>query len=223
MPTRIFAALAVIAAVAATAFWLAAPRAGGPVGLGAAEAQVAGGSDIDMSLYREMSMGDPDAPVTVIEYASFTCPHCATFHSNVLPRLRETYIETGRIHYVTREVYFDPYGLWAGLLARCGDGERYFGIVDLLFSQQREWAASNDGAVVANNLRRLGRIAGFSNDEIDACLENRDLAQALVAAYQQNAGRDNIRGTPSFVINGELHPNMSFADFSRVLDGLLDG
>lgn len=222
MKKSFLAAIAVVGAIAAGAFWMAAPPAVGPITLGAAEAQAAAG-DVDTSLYREMSMGNPDAPVTVIEYASFTCPHCATFHANVLPRLRASYIDTGQVHWITRDVYFDAYGLWAGMLARCGDGERYFGIIDMLFSQQREWTGGSDSGQVANNLRRLGRIAGFTTAEVDACLENRDLAQALVAAYQQNAGRDNIRGTPSFVINGTLHPNMSYEDFSRVLDGLLDG
>lgn len=214
------AALA-LAIVAGGAAWWSSQQASGTQlpQLGAAEAQTTG--DADTSRVIEMTLGNPDAPVTVVEYASFTCPHCANFHRNVLPEIKANYIDSGQVHWIKREVYFDPYGLWAGMVARCGGEERYFGIVDMIYETQRDWAAGNDGAQVADNLRRLGRRAGLNNDELNACLEDQDMAQAMVAVYQANASADNVRATPSFMINGTAHPNMSYGDFATVLDGLL--
>lgn len=190
------------------------------VPLGAVSAQSADGADT--SLVADMVLGDPDAPVTVIEYASFTCPHCRTFHKTVLPQLKANYIDTGQVRFIHREVYFDRYGLWAGMVARCGGEERYFGIIDLIYDQQSEWTASNDPAVVADNLRRIGRTAGMSNEQVDACLQDADMANAMVAAYQEHAEADGINSTPSFVIDGRRYSNMSYADFAALLDEKLE-
>lgn len=175
-------------------------------------------TEADFARVPDMSRGDPDAPVTVIEYASLTCPHCATFHRNVMPRLKEEYVDTGQVYFITREVYFDRYGLWAAMLARCGGEARYFPMIEMIFENQREWASSNDPAVVVENLRRLGRRSGLSNDEVDACLQDADQARAMVAVYQHHATNDRIEATPSFVVDGELHSNMSFEAFSALLD-----
>ena len=172
---------------------------------------------VDTSGVIEMALGDPDAPVTIVEYSSFTCPHCATFNQGVFRQLMEEYVETGQVHFIKREVYFDAYGLWAALVARCGGAERYHGIVEMIYQQQRRWAGSNDGAEVASNLRRIGRQAGLDNDQLDACLADRAKATALMEVYRSNAERYGIRATPSFVINGELHGNMSLAEFRDVI------
>jgi len=187
------------------------------VPFGAASAQSA-----DTSAVPDMAIGDPDAPVTVIEYASFTCPHCRTFHKTVFPELKANYIDTGQVRFIHREVYFDRYGLWAGMVARCGGEERYFGIVDLIYDQQSEWTASNDPAVVADNLRRIGRTAGMSDEVVDACLQDADMANAMVARYQETAEADGINSTPSFVIDGRRYSNMSYADFATLLDEKLE-
>lgn len=186
------------------------------VSLGAVQAQE--NAEIDTSIVQEMALGDPDAPVTVIEYASFTCPHCATFHDAVLPEIKKNYVDTGKVRFVYREVYFDRYGLWAGMVARCGDGTRYFGLVDMIYDQQREWARGSDPATVAGNLRKIGLTAGLEPDTIDACLSDAEKAQAMYALYQQNAAADGIDSTPSFVIDGQKYSNMSYADFSAILD-----
>lgn len=189
-------------------------------GFGAAEAQQA--SEADLSLVKEMTLGQPDAPVQVIEYVSFTCPHCASFHVNAWEQLKENYVDTGKISFTVREVYFDRYGLWAGMVARCGGGEdRYFGIVDILFETQRDWTSPGEPVGIVEKLRGIGRQAGLSNAELDTCLNDAATAQALVATYQKNATADDVRGTPTFMINGEKHSNMSYADFARTLDGYL--
>lgn len=171
----------------------------------------------------EMALGSPDAPVTVIEYASFTCPHCANFHQNVFPQIKANYIDTGKVRFVYREVYFDRFGLWAGMVARCGGPDRYFGIVSMLYDKQREWAAGSDPATIAGNLRTLGKVAGLSEADLDACLSDADKAQAMVAVWEENRQRDGIDSTPSFVIDGQKYSNMSYEDFAAILDGKLGG
>lgn len=176
---------------------------------------------VDTSRVIEMVQGNPDAAVTVMEFASFTCPHCANFHAGVYRQLKEAYIDTGLIRFVYREVYFDAYGLWAALVARCGGEMRYFGVVDMLYAEQSQWARGADGGAVADSLRRIGRRAGMSDDELNACLTDRDMAMAMMQVYQEGATEFGVRSTPSFVINGTLHSNMSFAEFQAILDPLL--
>ena len=166
----------------------------------------------------EMTKGDPEAPVEVIEYASYTCPHCATFHQNVLPQLEEDYIDPGKVHFTYREVYFDKYGMWASMIARCGGEERFFGITDLLYEAQSDWSRAGSDVAVANELRKIGRLAGLGEERIEACLNDADKLRALVGWYQENATEHGIRSTPSFVIDGETYDNMSYADFSDLLD-----
>ncbi|MDA7426424.1 DsbA family protein [Thalassococcus lentus] len=171
----------------------------------------------------EMVQGNPDATVEVIEYASFTCPHCASFHSTAYKQLRSDYIDTGKIKFVYREVYFDKYGMWGSLIARCAGPEKFFGIVDLIYKGQNEWARAGSDAAIADELRKIGRLAGMSTEQMDACLADGAKLEQLVGWYQQNAERDDINSTPSFVINGQKYSNMNFSDFSAILDEQLGG
>lgn len=166
----------------------------------------------------EMSEGDPDAPVTIIEYASFTCPHCAAFNAEVMPQLKANYIDTGKARLVFREVYFDRAGLWASMIARCAPKDRYFGMVDVLFAQQNDWATAQTNEEFVEKLYGIGRQAGLTKEEMDACMSDQDFAEALVKSYQENATADQIDSTPSFVINGEKYGNMNYAEFARILD-----
>ncbi|WP_209424968.1 DsbA family protein [Pararhodobacter sp. SW119] len=220
--TPLIAAAAVaVLAVGGYALWSTSGPAEAPGstqigGMNSAQAQTASAS-VDTSGIVEMSLGDPDAPVTIIEYSSFTCPHCANFNQGVYRELIENYVDTGQVHYIKREVYFDAYGLWAALVARCAGPERYHGVVEMLYQDQRQWAGSSDGAVVAENLRRIGRRAGMDNAQLDACLSDRDKASALMELYRENAERDGIRSTPSFVINGQTFGNMGYAEFEAAI------
>ncbi|WP_099827801.1 DsbA family protein [Oceaniglobus indicus] len=183
----------------------------------AAQAQDGAAADADLSLVQEMTLGNPDAAVTVIEYASFTCPHCRTFHEGPFQKLKADYIDTDKINFVYREVYFDRPSLWAGMVARCGGPLRYFGISSLIYDQQDEWARG-EPAEIAASLRRIGKTAGLSDEQLDACMQDADKAQALVATYEKNAAADNITATPSFVIDGETMKNMSYEEMSKILD-----
>lgn len=166
-------------------------------------------------------IGEADAPIEMVEYASYTCPHCASFHADVYPQLKADYIDTGKVKFVFREVYFDQFGLAAGLLARCGGDDRYFGLVDLLFEKQSEWARG-EGDQIVQNLYRIGRQAGMENDQMQACLQDRDLSTQLVEDFRLKAGRDGVNATPSFVINGELVSNQGWTSLKSHLDGLLN-
>nr|WP_231575850.1 DsbA family protein [Pseudorhodobacter ferrugineus] len=175
----------------------------------------------DLPVVPDMAIGNMDSKVVLTEYASYTCPHCATFHSEVFKDLKRDYIDTGKIKFVYREVYFDRYGLWAAMIARCGGEMRYFGIQDLLFANLTEWAGSDDPAKVVDNLRRLGRTAGLEDAAMDACLNDGAMAQAMVNKYQADSEADGINSTPSFVLNGVKHSNMNYADLKALLDAEL--
>jgi len=216
---KIIAGVAVVLGLGIAAFWYASgsgtQATNAPLlsPISSAEAQ-----EIDTSSVMEMALGDPNASITVIEYASYTCPHCARFHEDVFKDLKANYIDTGKINFVYREVYFDRLGLWAGMLARCAGPDAYFDVANLLYEQQPDWSRAGDPADVAAALRRLGLSAGMSGEQIDACMQDGDLAQAMVAVFQQNAETDNVRATPSFIINGEPYSNMSYSDFAALLD-----
>lgn len=169
----------------------------------------------------DMAMGPADAKVTVVEYASYTCPHCAHFDADVMPKLKADYIDAGKIRFVYREVYFDKYGLWAAMVARCGGEMRYFPIQDMLYSTQAEWLKSGNDAGIADALRKIGLKAGIDKDALAACMNDGKMAEAMVATYQANATKDGIDSTPSFVINGEKYSNMSYEDFAKILDAKL--
>ena len=183
---------------------------------GAANAQTADGA---LPEVMEMVQGNPDAAVEVIEYASFTCPHCANFHANQYQSLKANYIDTGKIRFVYREVYFDRPGLWASMIARCpGTPEFFFGMSEILYEKQREWLASGDPATIVQDLRKLGKTAGLDDAALDACLSDGPKAESLFTWYQENADRDGITGTPSFMIDGQKYSNMAYDEFAAILD-----
>lgn len=188
--------------------------------VGAASAQEA---EVDTSTITEMVMGAEDAPVTLIEYASYTCPHCANFHTGVLKQLKEEYIDTGKMKLIYREVYFDRYGLWASMIARCGGPEKFFGISDLIYKGQSDWSRAGGASEIIDALRKIGGIAGLDKDTVEACLQDGTKAQTLVAWYQENATADGVESTPSFVLNGTRIANQSYEDFKALIDAELEG
>lgn len=188
----------------------------------AEESAEAAEEDVDTSSIVEMSMGNPDAEVTVIEYASFTCPHCANFHQNQFKELKSDYIDTDKIHFIYRDVYFDRYGLWASMVARCGGEERFFGIADMLYKQQRDWIGNGqDPVAIADRLRKIGKVAGLEEDQLEACLTDNQKAKTLVAWYQEHAEEDDVSSTPTLIINGEKHSNMAYDELKDMLDEAL--
>jgi len=166
----------------------------------------------------DMVQGAEDAPITVIEYASFTCPHCARFHSDVYKLLRKNYIDTGKIKFIFREVYFDKYGMWASMIARCSGPDRFFGMTDLILNSQSTWARAGDDLAIVEALRKIGRLSGMQDVALDSCLQDGDKLRALVGWYKENAQRDGIQSTPSFLIDGQPYKNMDYEEFAKILD-----
>ncbi|WP_204112436.1 DsbA family protein [Shimia biformata] len=214
-------ALVVLVALAGGIWWVSQPATtSAGVELPAFGAAQASESSVEVT---EMVLGSEDAPVTMIEYASFTCPHCASFHQNVFKQLKADYIDTGKVRFIYRDVYFDKFGLWAAMVARCGGEEKFFGISDLLYKSQSEWSRAGDPVAIADSLRKIGRLAGLTDDQLNSCLTDEAKAKTLVGWYQENVAKDDISGTPSFVINGKKHSNMSYDEMKSLLDPLVDG
>ena len=209
------AALALVL-IAGGGLWLTQQGGGSPAELpmGAANAQAA---EVDTSTVQDMVIGSEDAPVEVVEYASFTCPHCANFHDTVYGKLKADYIDTGKVKFTYREVYFDKYGMWASMIARC-EPSKFFGITDLIYKGQSEWVRAGADGAIADELRKIGLLSGIEKDQLEACLTDGDKLRTLVAWYQENATRDDVTSTPTFLIDGKKYSNMNYEDFSAILD-----
>lgn len=169
----------------------------------------------------DIALGEANAPLTIVEYASFTCPHCAAFHGENLPKLKAEYIDTGKVRFIQRDVYFDAVGLWAGILARCGGDEKYYPVADMLFDEQKTWLDAKTGDEIAANLRKIGAKAGMTPDQMDACWADKQKVADLVATFQKHATEDKIDGTPSFVIGGEKVQNQPWEDMKKIIDAKL--
>ena len=170
----------------------------------------------------EMMQGKQDAPIEMIEYASFTCPHCATFHADVYPKLKVNYIDKGLIKFIYREVYFDKYGMWASMIARCAGADRFFGMTDQIYRKQSNWARADSDVAIVTQLRKIGLLAGLDESQLSSCLQDGVKLRAVVEWYSENAKRDEIKSTPTLIINGEKHSNQSYEQLTEILDGILE-
>jgi len=174
------------------------------------------------NIYLDMVKGNSDAKVTIVEYASFTCPYCATFHKEIFPQLKEQYIDTGKVKFIYREVYFDAPGLWGGLLARCVSPKKYFGVVDLLYKKQSKWASGSTEKEILNELFSIGRQVGMEDEQINKCMQNKEKSLKMIDAYLENSKIDKISSTPSLVINGKLLKPNNFDDLAVEIDKILE-
>lgn len=180
-------------------------------------------AEVDTSDIPEMVLGNPEADVTVIEYASFTCPYCAKFHAEAYDDLKKDFIDTGKIKFVYREVYFDRQGLWAAIVARCGAGSenRYFGILDMIYTNQSVWARQDDPSAIVQSLRQFGKTAGLTDAQLDQCFTDADTAQKLYARYLQQAEEDGVTSTPTFIIDGTRYSNMPYSEMADLINAAL--
>ena len=170
----------------------------------------------------EMIQGDGNAPIEMVEYASFTCPHCAKFHEEVYPKLKINYIDKGLVKFVYREVYFDKYGMWASMIARCAGPDRFFGMTDQIYRKQSDWARAESDIAIVTKLRKIGLLAGLNEAQLNSCLQDGVKLRALVEWYSENAKSDEIKSTPTLVINGEKYSNQSYEKLTEILDEILD-
>jgi protein-disulfide isomerase len=166
----------------------------------------------------EKTMGKDDAKVTIVEYASMTCPHCAHFNETTFPDLKKNYIDTGKVRYILREFPFDPRAEAGFMLARCA-GDNYFAMVDVLFRQQMQWAAGDN---TKEALLQIARLAGFTQESFNACLTDQKLLDQVRAVQKRGADEFKVDSTPTFFINGKTYKGaMSIAEMSAIIDPLL--
>ena len=171
------------------------------------------------SKYIEMSKGNDNAPVVFVEYASLTCPACAAFHSNVYPQLNKEYIETGKIKFIHREIYFDKAGLWAALTARCSNVvNRYFGMLELLYSEQAIWSRYESSDKIVDSLLKISAKSGIEKAKAISCLEDQEKALDLVNEFRIYVDKDAIESTPTFIINGKKYTNRSYDELKKIID-----
>jgi protein-disulfide isomerase len=145
-------------------------------------------------------MGAANAPVTVIEYASMTCPHCARFHETTYPEMKKKYVDTGKIRFIFREFPLDPLAMAGSMLARCAGKEKFFPLIETLFAQQKEWVTQKP----LQPLFAIARQAGFTQQSFDECLANQQVQNGIEEVRQRAAQKLNVQSTPTFFINGKL-------------------
>ena len=201
-----------------------APEAGGNGG--APQRRVPSGGqavDLDALLAEgplpDIALGDPTAPVVIVEYASLTCGHCRNFHANTLPALKERYIDTGKVYFILREFPLDPLARAASAIARCGSENQYYNLVDVLFETQRDWAGSREPAQA---LFQIAAQAGFTQESFNACLTNRELETAIVENARRGDSQFGVNSTPTLFINGYVHRgDLSIDELAEIVDPLL--
>ncbi|MEH2512360.1 protein-disulfide isomerase [Nitrobacteraceae bacterium AZCC 1564] len=169
----------------------------------------------------DMALGSKDAPVTIIEYASMTCPHCAAFTNEVFPKLKSEYIDTGKVRFIFREFPLDQVALAASALARCvakDDAQKYFTVVDILFKQQNDLASDALGTI-----NRVGKQAGFSEQMIKDCVQgDPKIQKGILDVREQAYSKLKVNSTPSFFINGTLvKGETSLEGFQKLINPLL--
>ncbi len=167
----------------------------------------------------DLALGNANAPVTVIEYASLTCPHCAEFYDVTFPTVKKDLIDTGKIKYIYRDFPLDQMALKAAMLARCSGPQSYYGYIDVLFKQQLSWATERNPI---DGLRELARLGGMTNSTFDACMNSKAVEQAVLDSRLQAQKTYKVDSTPSFIINGVTYSGaMSYAEFDKLIEPLL--
>jgi protein-disulfide isomerase len=169
----------------------------------------------------DIALGAKDAPVTIVEYASMTCPHCAAFHANTFPELKSKYIDTGKVRFIFREFPLDPPAAAASMLARCAGDDKRNAIVDLLFAQQKNWAYTDKPLEALSNLLKQ---TGMTQSGFEACLNNQELYNKIVKVHDQAAEKFGVTATPTFFINGKkANGEMPLDALAKLIDPLLKG
>ena len=169
----------------------------------------------------EHVLGDPDAPITIVEYSSLTCPHCASFHQDTLPQLKQEWIETGKAKLVYRHYPLDRLALAGALVANCFEGDRFFAVMDMMFAQQRQWSRSDNPGQA---LQRLASQAGMDSETFNQCISDEQEAKKVLDRQQVGQDQADVQSTPTFLIDGEkLEGAKPYADFEKALEAAEGG
>ena len=187
-----------------------------------ADAMAQGATDVAKPVsLPDMALGPANAPITITEFASMTCPHCAAFNADVFPKIKAAYIDTGKIRYVFREFPLDIKAAAGSMLSRCiakEDAGKYFAVTDMLFKQQGDWVMKN----TTETLSRIGKQAGLSQQAIDDCLKDQALLDKIAADQKFANEVLKVNSTPTFFINGEMiKGETSFEEFDKRIKSLL--
>lgn len=169
----------------------------------------------------DIALGDPSAPIVMVEYASLTCPHCAAFHEEVFPALKARYIDTGKVRFIFRQFPTPPapYAVGGEAVARCAGPDKYFDLLDVLYEKQSYWVTSNNARQA---LMEIAATAGINQAQFDACVSDESNIKRIQEVVQVAQDEFGINSTPSFVINGKLRPQLrDIESFAEILDPIL--
>jgi protein-disulfide isomerase len=213
--------LAVVVVAAAAGYWVFGRSSN-------SLASLAGGGQTVEIKPTDMVHGSANAPVTMVEYASMTCPHCAAFQKEVIPLLNKDYIETGKVKLIFREYPLDGAARMASAVARCFSGDQFFSFIDLVFANQMNWIKDFDNnnqitkEDILEGLTQMGRQAGMSREKVAECADDMKNLQIVDANWQEGQTRYNVNSTPSFIINGVPHAGeIPYDQLKMILDPLV--
>jgi protein-disulfide isomerase len=216
--TLLTVAVAAIIVVAAGGYWAFGRSAG---------LDLSGAQAVDLKPTDEVE-GNAKAPVTIVEYASMTCPHCAAFQAEVIPLLKKDYVDTGKVKIVFREYPLDGAARMASAVARCLSGDKYFSFIDLLFKNQANWIKDFDNNQqitkedILEGLTQMGRIAGLSREKVQACADDKNNLALVDANWMEGMTKYNVNSTPTFIINGVTHTGeMAYDQVKKIIDPLV--
>ncbi len=185
-----------------------------PRGLRADEEGVTLTADERGLLPGDRTQGAQDAPAVLIEYASMSCPHCARFHTTLLPEVKKDWVEQGKLLYVYRDFPLNAPALWGAMLAQCLEGDAYFAFVDMIYKQQKSWLQAEEPAVA---LFELSQIAGFDKDRFEACLNDQETFDRLVAGIQYAEATYGVDSTPTLILNGQKIQPSNYEELSGLI------
>ena len=167
----------------------------------------------------EKVLGNENAPITLIEYASLTCHHCATFHNEVFPKIKSDYIDTGKLKFIYRDFPLDHYALMASMIARCAGNKKFFTFLKVLFKEQPKWTAAKDPFIALGHIARIG---GIGKEEFKSCVGNKAIEDGILKSRIEADREFKIESTPTLIINGEKYDGArTFKKLKKYIDKLL--
>ena len=175
---------------------------------------------INAKTNEEIFLGNKDAKVTVIEYASMTCIHCANFHKDIYPKIKENYIDTNKIKFIYRDFPLDKQALFGSVLAKCAPKEKYFDFVKLILATQKKWIANDDTFI--DKLTNIGKLAGLTENKINACFNNEQIVDGIIKTRTLAEQKYKISSTPTLIINEKKYGAMSYENFEKTIESLIN-
>ncbi|HMI96465.1 MAG TPA: DsbA family protein [Micropepsaceae bacterium] len=190
-------------------------------------ALASGGQSVEIKP-TDMVHGSASAPVTMIEYASMTCPHCAQFQKDIIPKLNKDYVDTGKVKVIFREYPLDGAARMASAVARCLPGDQYFSFIDLLFKNQMNWIKDFDNnnqltrEDILEGLTQMGRFAGLSREKVQSCADDPKNLALVDGNWMEGQTKYNVNSTPTFIINGTTHAGeIPYDELQKIIDPLV--